>query len=387
MAGQALKVFKRKRIATQVKNQILQTCLKAWGGIIIVSNPGRQVRLAFADTCCGSGLYQPSEDAEPDIEYDSGSALIGLDVLDGLLTYGEERGSDVRARALFINEDASELETLQEAIGQQDLAHQIPYRVLPNRLADVVPRVREFCAERFSFILIDPYGPKAIPLSVVSQLVSLSRADCLINFPYYSVHKWVGWLDSGEEESRLEIVDRLLGGTAWRDIARQKQHDGALLEQAILDHFMARLTNLGVGVIAIPMSFEDRDRTMYHLLFTSRNTAGLASAKKELQKGAAYQAALKKQLKARKKKQLAFDFEAYEDDGEPEDPVDLERLADDLREHFKGTSVTHDEVIRYGLQKPSVLESHVKKALTRLKQIKMAESTGSRYRDAIKFAS
>jgi hypothetical protein len=38
-------------------------------------------------------------------------------------------------------------------------------------LANVVPKVREFCADRFSFILIDPYGPKAIPLSVVSQLV------------------------------------------------------------------------------------------------------------------------------------------------------------------------------------------------------------------------
>jgi three-Cys-motif partner protein len=385
MAVKPPKVFPRKKIATQVKHLILQSCLKAWGGITITSNSGRQVRWSFVDTCCGSGLYRPSEDVEHDVEYDSGSALIGLDALDRLLTYGEERKSNVNARALFINEDASELQTLQNAIGHQDLRHEVPYKVLPNRLEDVVSEVREFCADRFSFILIDPYGPKAIPFSVVSQLVSLNRADCLINFPYYSIHKWVGWLDSGEAESRLEIVDRLLGGGEWREIARQNRHDGALLEQAILDHYMKQLTKLGVGVIAIPMSFEDRDRTMYHLLFTSRNTAGLASAKKELQKGEAYQAALRKQLKEQKRKQMTFDFDG--DDGEPEDPVDVEALADDLREHFRGVSVTRDAVIRYGLQKPSVLEAHVKKALTRLKQIKMAEPTGTTYRDTIKFAS
>jgi three-Cys-motif partner protein len=388
MAGQALKVvFPRKKIATRVKHDIVQSYMKAWGGIIITSNSSREVRLSFVDTCSGSGLYQPSEDAESDVAYDTGSALIGLDVLDGLLTYADQRGADVNARALFINEDALELETLRGAIGHQDLSHQIPYTLLQNRLADVVSRVRGFCADRFSFILIDPYGPKAIPLSVVSELVSFNRTDCLINFPYYSVHKWVGWLDSGQEESRLQIVDRLLGGTEWRGIARQYRHDGELLEKAILDHYMMRLRNFGVGVIAIPMSFEDRDRTMYHLLFTSRNTAGLAGAKKELQKGAAYQAALKKQLKELKKKQLAFDFETAADDGETEDPVNVDTLAKDLRERFKGKSVTRDEVIRYGLQKPAVLESHVKRALTQLKHGNLAESTGTRYQDTIKFAS
>src|SRR4051794_24631528 len=46
-------VFPAKKIATKVKHHILESCLKAWGGIIIASNAGRQVRLAFVDTCCG----------------------------------------------------------------------------------------------------------------------------------------------------------------------------------------------------------------------------------------------------------------------------------------------------------------------------------------------
>src|SRR5207253_2225804 len=61
----------------------------------------------------------------------------------------------------------------------------------------------------------------AIPFAVVSQLVSLNRADCLINFPYYTIHKWVGWLEkeSHDGDQRLAIVDQLLNGQAWREIA------------------------------------------------------------------------------------------------------------------------------------------------------------------------
>jgi three-Cys-motif partner protein len=192
--SEAASVFPAKKIATKVKHQILQSCLEAWGGIIITSNQGRQVRLAFADTCCGSGLYAPAEDAAPDVEYDAGSALIGINALNELLTYGRSRASEVSAKALFINENPTELETLSTAINHYFPNH-IPFQTLPGRLENVMPAVGVFCDKHFAFVFIDPYGPSAIPFSVVSQLVSLPRADCLINFPYYSIHKWIGWLD------------------------------------------------------------------------------------------------------------------------------------------------------------------------------------------------
>lgn len=377
--------FPPKKIATRVKHQVLQSCLKAWGGIIVTSNAGRQVRLAFVDTCCGSGLYAPSDDTESDIEYDAGSAIIGLETLNELLSYGRSVSRDVSAKALFINEKATELDALNAAITEH-LQTKAPYQLLPNRLEDVVKDVASFCDKHFAFVLIDPYGPSAIPFSVVSQLVSLSRADCLINFPYYSVHKWIGWLDSDSHEgaSRLAIVDQLMNGDGWREVARNNRHSSGL-EEAVLSHYMDQLTELGVGAMALPMSFEDKKRTMYHLVFTSGNTAGLANAKKQLQEGEAYQAALKAQLKASRQHQGLFDFMGA--DAPVADPVDIDALAKDIQVCFRGKLVTRDDVIRYGLFKPNVLETHVNKALTRLKQAKAAMPCGPRYRDTIKFAS
>ncbi len=294
MQQKGIAVFPAKKIATKVKHQILESCLKAWGGIIINSNAGRQVRLAFVETCCGSGLYAPGDDAKPDVEYDAGSAIIGIETLNALLSHGRSVSRDVSGKALFINENAEELETLNATVAEH-FESKASYRLLPNRLCDVVKDVALFCDRHFAFLLIDPYGPSAIPFSVVSKLVSLSRADCLINFPYYSVHKWIGWLecDSHEGATRLAIVDQLTNGDGWREIALRNRQSGRALEEAILDHYMDELSKLGVGAMSIPMTFEDKKRTMYHLVFTSRSTAGLANAKRQLQQGEAYQAALK----------------------------------------------------------------------------------------------
>jgi len=379
-------VFPAKKIATKVKHHVLESCLKAWGGIIITSNAGRQVRLAFVDTCCGSGLYEPGDDSEPNVEHDAGSALIGLDTLNGLLAHGGTVSRDVSAKAMFINENAAELATLSSVIADH-IQTNASYKLVPKRIQDVVHDIAAFCDNHFAFLLIDPYGPSAIPFSVVSQLVSLNRADCLINFPYYSIHKWVGWLGqkSHDGEQRLAIVDQVLNGQAWREIAARNRHNTQMLEEAILNHYMGQLSGLGVGAMAIPMRFEDKKRTMYHLVFTSRSTAGLASAKKKLQEGEAYQSALKAQLKASKQHQGLLDFMGV--DSPIEDPVDIDALAKDIQSSFKGKLVTREDVIRYGLFRPNVLDTHVSKALTKLKQAKAAIPSGTKYKDTIRFAS
>jgi len=148
---------------------------------------------------------------------------------------------------------------------------------------------------------------------------------------------------------------------------------------------MTQLSDLGLGVFALRMDFEDRNRTMYHLIFTSRSTAGLAAAKKELQQGEAYQAALKAELKASKQKQTIFEFMG--EDGEQHDPVNIEALAVAIQTTFQGQAPTLDTVVRFGLFQPDVLESHVSKALTILKKRKVVTVAGFRYKDQVKFTT
>jgi hypothetical protein len=130
------------------------------------------------------------------------------------------------------------------------------------------------------------------------------------------------------------------------------------------------------------MLFEDKNRTMYYLVFTSKNTAGLASAKRQLQEGEHYQAALRAQLKASRQRQTMFSFMNAES---LDDPVDVDALAQEIREVFAGTTVTRDEVIRFGIFRPNVLETDVNKAITKLKQAGGARPSGPKYKDTIKF--
>jgi three-Cys-motif partner protein len=374
-------IFPPKTIATKVKHRILETYLKAWGGIIINSNRKNAIRLTFVDTCCGSGLYAPGDDATVS-EFDSGSALIGLNVLNDLALNGSAAGIQVETKAIFVNKERGELETLASAISAQP-AGPTKHVMLPGALSDQVDSIVRQCERSFAFIFIDPFGPSAIPFTVVSRLVDLRYADCLINFPYYSVQKWSGWLGSGQQENRLQIVDALMNGSKWRELATTAV-TGDDLEALLLQQYISSLTERGVGAIAVPMLFEDRARTMYHLVFTSHNTAGLAAAKEKLLKGEAHQSALRSELKSSRTNQSAFDFMAADTDLPS---VDVDALATLLADHFRGRQVTFDEVIRRGLLEPHVLLGHINRALTVLKGSQRAIRAGRKWSDSIRFSA
>ena len=131
-----------------MKHRILENCLTAWGGIIITSNRGRPVRLAFVDTCSGSGLYTPDESSESDV-YDAGSALIGLDVLRRLKSYGSARGATVAIKALFVNEHTDELKTLRTAANE--LESGVDFHTLGRPLQAELQNIDRFCANQFAF--------------------------------------------------------------------------------------------------------------------------------------------------------------------------------------------------------------------------------------------
>ena len=114
------------------------------------------------------------------------------------------------------------------------------------------------------------------------------RSIVLINF------SWTIPFTSGSDGStlankmsRLQIVDGLLNGPGWREHRSDTSgHDAAALatihpsDEAHVAAQQPRRGGLRASGWYLPRT--NRDRTMYHLIFTSHDTAGLASAKKEL---------------------------------------------------------------------------------------------------------
>jgi three-Cys-motif partner protein len=375
-------VFAPKGTQTEVKHLILKSCLRAWGGIIVQSNPDRVVSLSYVDTCCGSGLYErdPDDDKRDDQPFEVGSAIIGLTEL-AQFVESKGKAASVNAKALFINESAAEIETLKAAI-KEHAPKSPPYTPKVGLFTEHIDEVIEFCTGRFSFVFIDPYGPTAVPFDAVSRVVQAARTDAIIHFPYYAVEKWTGWLESNKQPQRLARVDALMNGPKWRDVVAEAKKTGVPLEPRLLAHYVSQLASLGgVYTCSIPMRFPDRERTMYHLVFTTHNVAGFASAKEKFQKADHYQAYLKLQRKVGKKQGLLFSA----DELAPADPVDVHELARGIRDRFgKGTFVFED-IVGAELTAEHVLLSHVQKALRLLRREKAAQFEVLKWKTPISF--
>lgn len=390
-------IFPAKKVPTRLKHWLLDKLLFAWGGIIINGMPpGIALRFCFVDTCCGSGLYRAdgADDDEEDGGYEPGSALIGPQALARLADDARKRGRAVHTRVLLINSKKRELDTAHQVIREAPLfqgkvplekaVDEIDYA--PKALEDVKEKILEKTKDWLAFVFIDPYGLKPTPFSVVSEIVRGKRTDTLINFPAYSLRKWTGHLDNTTADAlaKLAAADAFMGGTEWRDIAREAKLSGRRVDGPLLDLYLRKLTRLGVSALALPLRAEGKRSVMYHLVFTSHNVAGLQSAKEKFQLAESKEYQLQQEAETRKSGQMSF----LEAAAGPKHDVDAAALADQLHALFVGKKVPFEAVIFEGLTMPYVLEADVRKALTKLKTSKPARAeypSNLKYKDDVTF--
>ncbi|MBI3448918.1 MAG: three-Cys-motif partner protein TcmP [Acidobacteria bacterium] len=378
-------LFPPKKVPTRLKHWILEGYLSSWGGIIVNSNKG-EVRLCFVDTCCGSGLYlSPDAHLEGDTAAESGSALIGPQKLKELVQYAKSQARPVRARALLVNDDLGELRTAEAAIrdaGLCDVLEEVKFE--NSTLEQARQIVSDFTTNWFSLVFIDPFGPSPTPFAVVSEIVRRRFTDTLINFPYYSIHKWTGFLSretAPGARARLEAIDAFMGGTEWREVARRVIATGGDLAGPLVDHYLGKLSTLGVHALALPLQFEERDRILYYLVFTSHSIAGMAAAKTRFVQARSRECQLRQEAEvARTRQPQLFDLSQVTDA-----KVDLGALVGHLETRFAGRTVRMDHVVLEGLRLADVIEEDVRRALTRLKKAGRVGYSDRAYADHITF--
>jgi three-Cys-motif partner protein len=388
-------VFEEKKVPTRLKHWLLDRLLGAWGGIIINSNFGyKPINLCFIDTCCGSGLYK-SADIQGDADeqhYEEGSALIGPLALAKLRDFAKGEHKTAKTRAVLINSNRRELQTAKRVIDEAPLYKDVPLvkavdeidyqkQTLEEAKGHVLTKMKNY----FSFVFMDPYGPKPAPFSVASEIVSRPHTDTLINLPFYSFQKWTGLLGKADANAvaKLKAADRFMGGPEWRGLAAEAKAQGKAFEHILAEHYRSRLEQLGVRALVLPLRGERSSNVMYHLVFTSRNVAGLSSAKKEFHSARGKEFELVQAAVTRKSGQTFID---YGMPGGPGPTVVVGDLADALFERFQGQRVSVEHVISHGLNLDRVLEGDVKKALTRLRNDnRAAVSSEKHYDDPVTF--
>ncbi len=185
---------------------------------------------------------------------------------------------------LFIEEDRARFEMLKDTVESQQLPPNAEVRVRRGTFEEHIGeafdglellRDRGMVPGRPSFVMVDPFGVKGLPLSLLGRLARFRRTELLVSLVYEPI---IRFLDHPEFESHL---DELFGTREWRG-ARGRSADE---KKAFLSSLYVRqLQSIGMKYVRL---FEMRDagnRTEYFLAFATHSKEGLRAMKEAMWK-------------------------------------------------------------------------------------------------------
>jgi three-Cys-motif partner protein len=406
--------IKPRHPQTRVKHSILEKYLHSWGSIIIngLRNQPNPLHFVYIDCNASYGRYA-GELRDSFGEQTSspvfGSPIIGIRTLDSLATWAKATyGKRVLTNAILIEKDPKIFSELKRSLSLANLLQRTQETESFLTLKDT--EVALLCEDstkiasklttytqyetKFAFFLLDPYGPKGIPLDFVRDIIRHPRHDVIIHMPYQDLHKKSGIVTKSTlgamEQQLVTNYDAMFGHTQWQQIARaldpqalvaegeehtsgmalEKVSEARNLETALMNCYKQSLQGVDqeLTVKSMKLRFPDRERTMYYLYLTTHDPTGALQMNKVLWD--AYQAehTLRWDLQQSKKQgyQLAlFDLPP------PKPPIPQRASTDEIGQHILtllgGKTLTKREIYRAMANEP-YFPPEVDKALKALRK-------------------
>lgn len=158
------------------------------------------------------------------------------------------------------------LDGRMKTLTADDRIHHVP--VGPKKFEDIVGEVRWRHAPQGTQTLwiIDPYGLKQIPWSIVSELVKLPKNDAVITFMADEAHRY------RTNPAMVSVMNNLYGDDSWKNIP-----DGLTTAQskaALVKLYCDKLEALGCHTSSFDVDVARR-YTRYSLIFATHHYAGL----------------------------------------------------------------------------------------------------------------
>ena len=252
---------------TKAKHSILRRYLSAYYPKL-ASTRGR---IDFVDGFAGPGVYAGGE---------PGSPIIALDAL----TEHRHLGNMAHCRFafLFIEEDKARFENLERILRGRTDPPNVEVKVRCGTFEEHIGEAFEgleglrnvgALPQRPSFVMVDPFGVKGLPLDLLQRLAAFPKTELLVSFMYEPITRWLS--TPGYEQH----LDSLFGATEWRNATGLPPAD----KKAFLSDLYARqLTSIGMEYVRL---FEMRDagnRTEYFLAFATHHLEGLRVIKEAM---------------------------------------------------------------------------------------------------------
>ena len=240
---------------TEGKHLILKHYLDGWFPIL-----GRwNGRLLFIDGFAGPGEY---EDGGP------GSPQVALDCI-----RRHKRGNGLQGVELvciFIEADERRARHLEQLLAQQPQIPDTTAHVLQgtfddhvNAILDRIDQQNEQLAP--SFVVIDPFGAKGSPISLVERILGNPKSECMISFMYEPIRRF-------HRQPELERhLDELFGTKEWQRCLAMEESDAK--KRFLHDLFARQLKEHGASHV-IPFEMWKGNRHVYTIYFASGSPKG-----------------------------------------------------------------------------------------------------------------
>lgn len=324
---------------TRAKHAILRRYLDAWFPILATHH--RQ--LVYFDGFAGPGRYSGGEE---------GSPLIALNA--ARRHFSRLRNSELVF--VFVEQNPKLAARLADEIKQLKLpSRQFKTYVVNDECQTALRKLLDQLDQRKwsavpTFALLDPFGVKGLPFTLVQRLLQKRFCEALITFMTFAAQRWHGELP--------HHINALTGDPSAATQLAESPHK-AETTRAL---YQASLT----GVARFTQCFRMRSRSdqpIYDLFFATQNDLGFLRMKEAMWAV---------------DKTGQFKFSDANDPNqttmfEPEPELVLAR---GLLKMFAGQRVVYEQVERYVIEKTVYLPAHAKKALHALESGPLSASAG-----------
>ena len=243
---------------TAAKHSILRRYLQAY----YPKMSSAQGRLVFVDGFAGPGEY---EGGEP------GSPVVALNALTGHNYF--KRMSGCEFVFLFVEERRDRFDNLKAILDERDDPTNVVVETRCGTFEEHMDKVLADLGERGmapAFVMVDPFGPKGLPLSLLRRLAQFPKTELLVSFMYEPIDRF---LKTPEFQSPL---DELFGGRDWRVALDLGPSDKKTF---LSELYAAQLQDIGMKYVRLFEMKDAGNRTEYFLAFATHSKVGLRAIK------------------------------------------------------------------------------------------------------------
>jgi three-Cys-motif partner protein len=245
---------------TAAKHEILRRYLGAWLAILGQGRAGRRwPELVLVDAFAGRGRYIGGESGSPKIMFDRAVQVV-------------EAGQATRVLIRCAEPNPTNFEHLKEVCAS--LKHE-RVRIEPTceTFVEIGTRLAAWAERRTSpqpiFVMVDPFGVRGVPLTLVRRLMKIQRLEVLLTFMVRDPSRFL------KEKNYEEPMTALFGGNAWRACINDDDRPQCLMlrfQEVVRPH---------VAKHAMPFRvYEDQRRTiLYYLVHLTNSDLGMREMK------------------------------------------------------------------------------------------------------------